>query len=265
MFSGVVMASVSLGLTFWRPEGFNFLVLLAAAIMSWEWSKIIHTGVPGLQSKMAMGLQIGSVIGAILVFIGVGPAYGLGVLLIGAIILLVLAQPGLGALAFLGPFYTGLPAVSLIWLRGDPDYGVAVIIFIFLVVWMADIAAYAVGRTVGGPKLSPRISPNKTWSGGLGGLMGSAIVGMLTANYLGNSSILYLGLVALVLAVASQIGDLYESSIKRRFGVKDSSHLIPGHGGILDRVDGLIVTACLAALIALFVNPALPGRAILIW
>ena len=259
------MACVSLALTIWRPEGFNILVMVAAGLMSWEWSRIIHSSMDDKQLKLPMVLQLAVLVCAIIAFIMMGPIYGLGILLVGACILLGLARPGVKALAFLGPFYTGLPALSLIWLRADPDYGVVAIIFIFLVVWMADIAAYAVGRTIGGPKLSPKISPNKTWSGGLGGLAGSALVGVLTAIYLENSSMIYLAIVAIILAVASQIGDLYESSIKRRFGVKDSSHLIPGHGGILDRVDGLITTACLAALIALLINSAHPGHAILIW
>ena len=259
------MAGISLALTIWRPEGFNILVMIATGLMSWEWSRIIHSSVAARHLKLPMVLQLATLLCAILAFIMMGPIYGFGLLLVGACILFGLAQPELKALAFLGPFYTGLPALSLIWLRADPDYGVLAIIFIFLVVWMADVAAYAVGRTIGGPKLSPRISPNKTWSGGLGGLSGSALVGVLMAIYLENSSMIYLAVVAVILAVASQIGDLYESSIKRRFGVKDSSHLIPGHGGILDRVDGLIATACLAALIALLINPAQPGYAILIW
>ena len=98
-----------------------------------------------------------------------------------------------------------------------------------------------------------------------GGLLGSAVVGVLMAFYLGGSSTAYLVIIAVILGIASQMGDLFESSVKRRFEIKDSSNLIPGHGGILDRVDGLIAAAILAALMAFFINPAQPGHAILIW
>ena len=263
--SGAALAIASLFLSIWSPMTFFALVALGAGFMCWEWRKIISADVQGRNFKLSLGVHLVAVLGAVLLMQMGLVKVALALLPLGGMMLMVLSGKTIRKLSFVGPFYTGLPALALIWLRSDADYGLKAVLFIFLVVWMADIAAYAIGRTIGGPKLSPGISPNKTWSGAIGGLSGGVLVGVLTAYYLGNSSITLLAGVALILAVASQIGDLYESSLKRRFGIKDSSNLIPGHGGILDRVDGLIAAAVLAAIIALFVNPELPGHAILIW
>lgn len=145
----------------------------------------------------------------------------------------------------LGVPYVGLTAVALIWLRDADAAGLRDVLFVLLVVWATDIAAYLVGRLVGGPRLAPRISPGKTWSGAAGGLAGAVLAGWLVAP--GLSSVL----VAAGLSVVAQAGDLMESGIKRRFGVKDFGKLIPGHGGLLDRLDGVLTAAPAAALLAL--------------
>jgi phosphatidate cytidylyltransferase len=148
--------------------------------------------------------------------------------------------------------YVGLPAIALIWLRGDTVAGRDSVLFVLLVVWATDIAAYLAGRLVGGPRLAPSISPGKTWSGAAGGLAGALLVGW-TAGF--SAVPLAPGLSAVPLAAAlsvvAQAGDLLESAIKRRFGVKDSGRLIPGHGGLLDRLDGILTAAPAAALLAL--------------
>jgi phosphatidate cytidylyltransferase len=144
-----------------------------------------------------------------------------------------------------GPLYAGLPAIALVWLRGDGLIGRETMIWLMLLVWATDIGAYAAGRTIGGPKLLPRVSPKKTWAGALGGLAASlAVAGGFAALGLGAA----VPLVALgaILSVVSQLGDLFESAVKRRFGVKDSSHLIPGHGGLMDRLDGFIAAIVVA-------------------
>ncbi|MGQ3070377.1 MAG: phosphatidate cytidylyltransferase [Ferrovibrionaceae bacterium] len=153
--------------------------------------------------------------------------------------------------ALLAPLYVGVPAVALIWLS-QQENGLAWILWLIGVVVATDIGGYAAGRTIGGPKLSPRISPKKTWAGLLGGVVGAGIVGLLCASALdiGAGSLM---LLSAALAVWEQIGDLFESSIKRRFGVKDSGSIIPGHGGVLDRADGLLFVAPVVALIALAV------------
>ena len=159
---------------------------------------------------------------------------------------------------------------SVIVLRtGAPDpqgqyYGLLAILFLFAVVWASDVFAYFTGRALGGPKLAPRISPNKTWSGFCGGIVG----GMATATALmaafgyGRFALYHAGLAA-VLSLASIFGDLFESAFKRRFGVKDSGKLIPGHGGFMDRMDGIVTASITAALIAFAIDAFAPARALL--
>jgi phosphatidate cytidylyltransferase len=141
-----------------------------------------------------------------------------------------------------GVAYAAISAVTLSLIRGDGQAGLLAILFLFAVVWATDVFAYFVGRAVGGPKLAPSISPGKTWSGAVGGAVGGLAGGALFAELTGWGNI-WVAATALVLAVIAQLGDLLESFLKRRQGVKDSSHLIPGHGGFMDRVDGLVVAA----------------------
>ncbi len=148
-----------------------------------------------------------------------------------------------------GVLYLGWPAVLLIWLRdGSTAVGLAWTVFAFAVAWASDIMAYLAGSTFGGPKLWPRFSPNKTWSGFIGGLAAGCGAGALLAAFLdmgiGPAWGALLGLAA---AVATMAGDLWESALKRRYGVKDAGNLIPGHGGLLDRVDGLMFAAVVVA------------------
>jgi phosphatidate cytidylyltransferase len=142
--------------------------------------------------------------------------------------------------------YVGLAALALVWLRFDPASGRQNVLFLVLMVWASDIGAYLVGRLAGGPKLAPSISPGKTWSGAVGGVAVAVAVGCAMAGGPTGSVIV----VAVALSVVSQLGDLLESALKRRFGVKDSGRLIPGHGGLLDRLDGMLTAAPAAALLA---------------
>jgi phosphatidate cytidylyltransferase len=153
-----------------------------------------------------------------------------------------------------GVAYAGVSAATLSLLRGDDRAGLLALLFLFAVVWATDVLAYFVGRAVGGPRLAPAISPGKTWSGAVGGAVGGLVAGAAFAAFAGWSA--WTAVLALGLAVVSQFGDLLESFLKRRQGVKDSSHLIPGHGGMMDRIDGLV-----AAGWALYVIGALFGSA----
>jgi phosphatidate cytidylyltransferase len=132
-------------------------------------------------------------------------------------------------------------------------------LFIFAVVWATDIFAYFIGRAIGGPKLAPPISPGKTWSGAIGGTLASVLAGLAVVYLAGEPVGFGLVAVILLLSIASQIGDLFESWIKRRFGVKDSSRLIPGHGGVMDRVDGLVSACFVAFLVGLALSAANGG------
>ena len=145
-----------------------------------------------------------------------------------------------------GLFYVGVPCASIIWLRNlafaeHPNGGASVVLFVLLVVCATDIGAYFAGRRIGGPKLAPTISPNKTWAGLGGGIVAAAVVGGIAAVFSPYPPSIFAGAdVGILLALISQGGDLFESWLKRRVGAKDSGTLIPGHGGLLDRVDGMI-------------------------
>lgn len=160
-----------------------------------------------------------------------------------------------------GVIYIGLAAIALIWLRLDDTAGLANVLFVVLIVWSSDIGAYAAGRLLGGPRLASRISPSKTWAGAAGGLLAAVVVGYVAAMLLAPTDAAAMpaawriALVAALLSVMSQLGDLLESFLKRRFGVKDSGWLIPGHGGLLDRLDGFLVAGPAAALLAVVLGP----------
>ena len=165
------------------------------------------------------------------------------------LLLLMVLRPWIG----IGVVYVGLSVWALIWLRHG-DAGRDNLLFLLPVVWSSDVGAYAAGRVVGGPKLAPAISPGKTWSGALGGLVAASLVGAALGGGLAGHPARAAGL-AFLLAAVSQLGDLGESYAKRRFGVKDSGRLIPGHGGLLDRLDGVLAASLLAVAVAWLVGP----------
>jgi phosphatidate cytidylyltransferase len=139
-------------------------------------------------------------------------------------------------------------------------------LFLFAIVWSTDIAAYFVGRLVGGPRLLPRVSPKKTWSGALGGLAAAVLAAIVLAKLAGLAAPFTLAVVAAFLSSLAQAGDLFESLLKRKFGAKDSSHLIPGHGGLMDRLDGFVFAAALAAVIGILRGGLeAPAQGLLIW
>jgi phosphatidate cytidylyltransferase len=164
-----------------------------------------------------------------------------------------------------GFVYAAVPLFAAVLLRADLQLGFIALIFVLLIVWTTDIGAYFAGRGLGGPKLWPRVSPNKTWAGAIGGFVASLLVAAgFTAS--GESRMLPLLIVGGALSIAGQLGDLFESAVKRHFGVKDSSHLIPGHGGLMDRLDSLIAAIALAAILGILrggVDGA--GRGLMVW
>jgi phosphatidate cytidylyltransferase len=191
-------------------------------------------------------------------------ALGLAALFIAAIILVPLYMGRGARLSALGVFYVGLPAIALLWMRGDEPYGFTAVLFIFAVVWGSDTAAYAAGRTIGGPKLWPRVSPNKTWAGFIGALAAGAASGAIFAALVGDADAVRLVLLGIGLAAVAQAGDLAESALKRLFHLKDASDLIPGHGGFMDRMDSLVAAATAAALLALLIDAHAPARALML-
>ncbi len=236
----------------------TLLVAVAIAGMVYEWVRICgmrpHT-MPGVAMPVAVFLSCGAAV--LEQYAGALLALAAGFLLTWALAYALRNAPEpdrprhpAGRLA-VGVLMIGLAGIALIWLRSETESGRLNVLFLFLIVWASDIGAYLCGRLFGGPKLAPRISPSKTWSGSIGGLVSVSVVGGLIAPLLAPGVYWKAVLVAIVLGIATQVGDLLESAFKRKFDVKDSGSLIPGHGGLLDRLDGLLIAAPVAALLAL--------------
>ncbi len=234
----------------------------------WWWTALLAAASVGLAMEWVhlCGARLASPVGAaipLMVLLAGALAcldhdlMGLGVL--GAGFLLTWLLSGRASLAA-GMPYLGGAIVALAWLRDDGAIGRDNVLFLLLVVWASDIGAYTAGRLLGGPKLAPRISPSKTWSGAAGGLAGAMVVGAAAALALHGGNVAHILPVAAGIGIAAQIGDLLESAVKRHYGVKDSGRLIPGHGGLLDRLDGLLTAALAAALLA-----ATLGRGVEVW
>lgn len=165
-----------------------------------------------------------------------------------------------------GVIYGSVLGIGLVALRLAPEFGLEALIFLLAVVWATDSGAFFAGRTIGGPKLVPQISPQKTWAGAIGGAVAAVAAGFAAAWLAGIPVTLALISIALLLSVACQLGDLFESWVKRRFGAKDSGTTIPGHGGVMDRVDGLTFAAFAAVVIgAAHDGPGSLGRGLVIW
>jgi phosphatidate cytidylyltransferase len=257
---GAALAVIALGLAYNGTVSFAALVLVIGLFLSWEWGRMVRgvsADVAFLVHSLAVAIAIGlSVSGYV--------ALGAAALVTGAIILVPLVFGHGARLSAIGVFYVGLPAISLVWLRDDGPYGFAAVLLVFAIVWCSDIGAFAAGRLIGGPRLWPRVSPNKTWSGLIGGLAaGSGAAAAVAALLVTEASPLRLALTGLVLGLVAQGGDLAESALKRLFGRKDTSDLIPGHGGFMDRMDSIVAVAIVAGLFALILDPRAPARALL--
>ena len=249
--SAAVLIPVALAAVWIGGWALGGLAAAAAALMLREWLRLAETDAfwPLLTLALAIaataiGLAGLKLFGAALLAIASGAA------LMGIVAGLAGSAASWAALAI--P-YIVLPAVAILWLRAEPAGGAGVVFWMLAVVWATDVGAYAVGRTIGGPKLIPRLSPGKTWAGLIGGVVAAVIVGLATPILVPEAPAMTLAVLGAGLAVVEQVGDLAESAFKRRFRVKDTANLIPGHGGALDRLDGL-----------LFVAPAVAGLA-LIW
>ncbi|TPM42031.1 phosphatidate cytidylyltransferase [Mesorhizobium sp. B2-3-4] len=246
VISAVVLAIVALGLTWLGGLPFRLLCAVMSALIFYEWTRMARPAAAeglGFLPEALMVIFIGGLIAGL-------PALWLLplVVVLVAVIAITAGVRKIGQWDAGGLAYASMSGLSLALLRDGDHAGLVAILFLFAVVWATDIFAYFVGRAVGGPKLAPSISPGKTRSGALGGAVGGVVAGLVLAVIAGAGNLALLGLVALVLSVVAQAGDLFESWVKRRHGCKDSGVLIPGHGGIMDRVDGLV-----AAALALYV------------
>jgi phosphatidate cytidylyltransferase len=249
--SSIVLAPLAIGVAWLGGWVFFAFWTLAAWGILCEWRKVI-----GDPAATHVGLGECVIIAAgIAAMVGFGGVAAL-IALYGAVVEWLASRSASSARSArswvaAGIVYAVALPVACILLRADPHYGFVAILFLFAVTWTTDILAYFVGRLVGGPKLWRRISPNKTWSGAIGGMCGAVAAGLAVTHAAGIANSLAVGALALLLSVASQAGDLFESALKRRFGVKDASHVIPGHGGIMDRLDGFLAAAVVAAVIGI--------------
>lgn len=261
VISAVVLIVVVLTLTWAGGIWYRLLCAAIAAAVFYEWTAM---ALP--ESAKAHRAALAALLAIVLLMLVTGfPAATLLLALAAAI------AAGAGHAAWsrqdfwpvAGLAYAGGTAIALAALRGDDMAGLVGTLLLFAVVWATDIMAYFTGRAFGGPKLAPSISPGKTWSGAIGGAVAAVIAGLVVAAVLGTSVGLgWLAALALLLSAISQLGDLFESSLKRRFGAKDSSQLIPGHGGVMDRVDGLAAAAfALFVVGALLAGPDTPSHA----
>lgn len=245
ILSALVLLPVAVALVVTGGWPLTILVALAGGLMIHEWDRLCGGGISPLGI-----IQVATVPTAIVATEAAGAAQGFAVIVAGAAVsvLAALATRRASSWSVAGVVYVGVPCVCLLWLRETPDAGRDILLWLLALVWATDIGAFAVGRSIGGPKLAPRISPGKTWSGLVGGVVCSIGVGGVAGAFFGIGSAVALAVASAILAVVAQIGDLFESAVKRRFGAKDSGRLIPGHGGVLDRLDGVLAVAPTAAL-----------------
>lgn len=260
LLSGIVMVAAALG-TAWAG-GIVFAVFwtLAGIAVLWEWGDIARLGNRRIWLA-ASGLAL--VAGAVCIHV-LDYHAGLIAVLLGAAAcaFTVPRQSGFAVAGVLAAAAASLPVIAI---RGEGSLGLVAVLYLCAVVWATDIFAYLVGRSVGGPKLWPRVSPNKTRSGAIGGTAAGVGAGVLVGAIAGLPSLLPLAVLALVLSVCSQAGDLAESALKRHLGVKDAGRLIPGHGGLLDRLDGFAAAALVALLVVELRHAETAAAGLLLW
>ncbi|MFZ5608900.1 MAG: phosphatidate cytidylyltransferase [Pseudomonadota bacterium] len=249
LVSGVALAALALAALVLGGWGWRILLSLIALGLALEWVRLVR--IPGTPwSGLALGLVLWLSLG---LGIYAQPIVSFIFLTLLALLLMLAAAVRLDRNSFwlaLGLLYIGLPIHAVLWLRALPaPMGLVVTLWLLLVVWATDSAAYFAGRGLGGPKLLPSISPKKTWSGFFGGLVAAAMVGALMDAALDlSASAPALAGASMAVSLIAQVGDALESALKRAMGVKDSGRIIPGHGGLFDRLDGLLLAAPLVAL-----------------
>lgn len=232
-------------------------VLLVASLLVWEWARLAD------RSSMRAGVAGASLLVALAIGLTLSP-YSL---VFGLIVALAVTWFAIGLIAVptgrwiaLGVLYVGAWAVAALWLRADPTGGRETVFWLVAVCVATDTGAYFIGRALRGPKLMPRLSPNKTWAGCIGGLLSAGLVGYVAAPYMRVSDAALLAAASVGISVAAQVGDLLESAAKRRYGVKNSGSLIPGHGGLFDRFDSIVCATLAVAVACLFI-----GRSVSLW
>jgi phosphatidate cytidylyltransferase len=244
--AAVAMGSVAVAATW--IGGFLFAAFwwLASIVVLWEWQRLV-----GGERLIVARVVAGAVALALAALSALHDSIAgvVAALILGAAVVGWIAGGRQGIWAAAGVLYAGALVASVGLLRVSPSFGMASILWLFAVVWGADIAAYFAGRLIGGPRLWPRVSPGKTWAGAIVGAFAGAVLGLMLGAWTNRlAALFWLGLAT---AIVSELGDLFESALKRRFGVKDSSGLIPGHGGLMDRLDAFTSASFFAAVVAI--------------
>ncbi len=260
--SAAVMAPAAIFVAWLGNWPFAVFWGIAALAVLWEWTQLVVgpryplmlvTGTSAIAVATLIGWRHRPITAALLV--------GLGAL---AATIFAPRERRFWITAGIG--YAGCMMLAPMLLRSDTAYGLSAMLLLFAIVWSTDVFAYCAGRAIGGPKLAPRVSPKKTWSGAIAGTVGATLVAVVVANFLGPFDKGTIAIIALLLSIMAQFGDLFESWIKRQFGAKDASHLIPGHGGAMDRLDGFWAAAVAGCVIGVlrggFENAA---RGLLVW
>lgn len=260
--SGIVLAIVALGAAYLGGWVFALFWLAAAIVVAAEWLRIVLRGPANMAAAVSAAALV---VATVCALIGQGAAAGAAVLAGAGLASLARPAGSSPVLAALAVPYAAAAVVPIVVLRAGPAAGLASILFLFAIVWGTDVMAYVTGRALGGPKLWPAVSPKKTWSGFLGGILCGSLAGAIVSRTFGVPGFAQHLLVGLGLAVVSQGGDLAESALKRQFDVKDSGRIIPGHGGAMDRLDGFLAAALLAVVVGLARNGADPAAGLLVW
>jgi phosphatidate cytidylyltransferase len=248
---GFALAGVTIAILFSAPVSFAFLVVVITILAAYEWHRMVSAGKAYRVETALTAVAVSLAVAALLLTHLAWPA--LLLLAIGAVVAAVLARrrdrnPLWQAL---GVIYLGLPALALVGLRSFEPRGALVIVGLLLIVWSTDTGALIFGNLIGGPRMAPRISPSKTWAGTIGGSVAAAVIFGLYVWLLGGA-LWFAALFGLIFSITAHAGDLFESFAKRHFGVKDSGYLIPGHGGVLDRMDStMFASVALMLLVVL--------------
>ncbi len=258
--SAVVLGLLALGVAILGGPLFLLFWTIAAFGILWEWNALV--GAAPRNAALALG---GAGLAGAAISLGLGaPSVALLWIVAGAVAVAIFARPPVWAAG--GVLYAAALLIPVVVLRGDARLGLVAVLFLFATVWATDVAALYCGRYFGGPKLAPRISPAKTWSGAIGGALAGIAGGiaLLAVMRFELSAVHFL--VAFAVTVVAQLGDLFESRVKRQFSVKDAGGIIPGHGGLMDRLDGFIAAALAAAIFGILrAGPAAPAQGLLQW
>ena len=244
VISALVLAPAVIAATWFGAPWFEILIGAMMAVAGWEWCRLTSVSSP---PAWALIIGCGPAAALVALVAGAGAAFTVAAgCVVAAAVAEAVRAPGSAWRAGAGVAYLTVPAISIVWVREDS--GAWAVVWLLLVIWATDSAAYFVGRAAGGPLLAPRLSPKKTWSGLAGGVSAAAAVGVGVGSHVSTVSPIALGAMGGLLALAGQLGDLLESALKRAFHAKDTSRVIPGHGGVLDRIDGLLSAAPVLAV-----------------